>query len=91
MGEIRGGEGPVLSSAAVKIGLGRSFQRAAKHHLGRPSDPTAWSGEAHSVLQGEYPPKGEMQMLFRENPRTVVALRSAGFSDTQIFEVLDQL
>jgi len=85
MGEQRTGDGRVVSSAAVKQTMGRSFLQTAKYHTGNRADPTHWAAEARDNRK---PSAKEMQMLFDENPINVRALRAAGLSDEQIYDAL---
>jgi hypothetical protein len=57
------------------------------------SDNTAYQAINHADRSlGHRPPtRVEMDILFKENPKTVASYRRAGFSDQQIYDQLDKL
>jgi hypothetical protein len=88
-------EGPAISSAYAKAQLGRAlFQRPqGKNHQGFRSDGTAYQALNHlsHTMASKPPTRGEMEILFKENPVTVASLRAKGFTDQQIYDQLDNL
>lgn len=78
-----------ISPIEVKRRLGRGVLRPGKDHQGQRSNPTEFAVVEKEKKQ-KTPTGLEKQLLFLANPKAVRAYREAGFSDDQIFDILNQ-
>lgn len=82
--------GKAVSPVELKANFGRGALRPGKYHQEQRSDTTAFEALKRAAAgQRDKPPTDfEMDDLFRSNPSSVRALKGAGLSDKQIYEIL---
>lgn len=79
-----------VSPIELKRTFGRGILRPGKHHQGKRADPTEFAAMSREEDRKKDPTTLEKQLLFLANPKEVRTLKAAGFTDDQIYEMLNR-